>query len=436
MSIFDWENLNEIKEIAKKKLLNNNLILDPLFVYYLFDDLNIKKKNSTNFIKKEFSNYKKIGFSLKKRNKNKIRLGYFSGDFHNHPVMHIMSDIYKHHDKKKFEIFAYSHGPERKKNVWKENIVDYFKKFYEISNWSDSEIIKQAKKDGIDIAIDLTGSTKYSRTSLFFNRIAPIQISYLGYPGTLGLSSIDYILADKVVIKDEEKKHYIEKVCYFPKCYIPSTNDVTLKKSEKIYTRSEFGLPEKEIVFCAFHNPHKINPEVFNVWMKILKKIKKSVLWIKSNDDVAIENLKRETKKRGVDSNRIIFAEGFVEDINDYLERLKLADIFLDSFPYGSHSTVYDYLRANIPMIGMQGKSFSARVAYSIFSSLELSELIAKSESEYLEIAVNLANDKNKLLNLKHKIKTQVDQHYLFNSEEFTLDLENIYSNLYKKHLL
>ena len=436
MSIFDWENLNEIKEIAKKKLLNNNLILDPLFVYYLFDDLNIKKKNSTNFIKKEFSNYKKIGFSLKKRNKNKIRLGYFSGDFHNHPVMHIMSDIYKHHDKKKFEIFAYSHGPERKKNVWKENIVGYFKKFYEISNWSDSEIINQAKKDGIDIAIDLTGSTKYSRTSLFFNRIAPIQINYLGYPGTLGLETMDYILADQIVIKDGDKKYYSEEVCYLPKCYIPSSNDVTIKSSKKKYTRAEFDLPENEIVFCAFHNPHKINPEIFNVWMKILNKTKKSVLWVKSNDTVAKENLKKEAKKRGVNSNRIIFTDGFVENINDHLERLKLADIILDTFPFGSHSTVYDYIRANVPMVAMQGNSFSARVGSSIYSSLDLSELVAKSEIEYFEIAVKLATDKDKLLNIKEKIKTQINQHYLFNTNEFTLDLEKIYSNLYNKHLL
>ena len=170
--------------------------------------------------------------------------------------------------------------------------------------------------------------------------------------------------------------------------------------------------------------------------MKILNRTKKSVLWVKSNDTVAKENLKKEAKKRGVNSNRIIFTDGFVENINDHLERLKLADIILDTFPFGSHSTVYDYIRANVPMVVMKGNSFSARVGSSIYSSLDLSELVAKSEIEYFEIAVKLATDKGKLLNIKEKIKTQINQHYLFNTNQFTLDLEKIYSNLYNKHLL
>lgn len=434
MSIFHWENYDEIKNITKKKLLNNDIILDPLFIYYLFDDLRIQNNNSKNFIKKEFEDYKKIKISNKKKNNKKIKIGYFSGDFHNHPVMHIMSKIYKNHNRNKFEIYAFSHGPEKKNNVWKESVVGFFKEFYEIHEKSDEKIIELARKNEIDIAVDLSGLTKYHRTSLFYNRIAPIQINYLGYPGTSGLSSMDYILADRTVIRKSEEKYFTEKVCYFPKCYIPSSNDITLKVSNNIFTRSKFNLPDNETVFCAFHNPHKINPEIFNTWVNILKKTEKSVLWIKSNNSDAQANLQKEAEKRGVNKNRIVFAKG-VENINDHIERLKLADIFLDTFPYNSHSTVYDYLRANLPMIIMEGNSFPSRVGSSIYSSLDLNELVAKNYTEYEDIAVKLSRNKERLLNLKTKIKTLVKEDYLFNSKKFTLDLENIYSKIFNNEI-
>ena len=434
MSIFDWENYDDLKEEAKKKILSNEIILDPLFIYYLFDDLKIQKVNSKNFINSEFKDYKKITYSNKKRNNKKIKIGYFSGDFHNHPVMHIMSSIYKNHNTDIFEIYAYSHGPEKKNNVWKESVISYFKKFYQIYDWSDNEIIKQANEDKIDIAVDLSGLTKYSRTSLFYNRIAPIQINYLGYPGTSGLNSMDYILADKMVIKKEEEKYFTERVCYFPKCYIPSSKDITLKSSDKVYKRSEFNLPDNETVFCAFHNPHKINPKIFNTWINILKKTKKSVLWIKAKNSDAQENIQKEVIKRGIDKNRIIFDKR-IENINDHLERLKLADIFLDTFPYNSHSTVYDYLRASLPMVIMEGNSFPSRVGSSIFSSLGLTELIAKNFTEYEDIAINLSKNKERLLALKTKMKNLVEEDYLFNSKKFTLDLEKIYTKIFNNEI-
>ena len=348
--------------------------------------------------------------------------------------MHIMSKIYKNHNRNKFEIYAFSHGPEKKNNVWKESVVGFFKEFYEIHEKSDEKIIELARKNEIDIAVDLSGLTKYHRTSLFYNRIAPIQINYLGYPGTSGLSSMDYILADRTVIRKSEEKYFTEKVCYFPKCYIPSSNDITLKVSNNIFTRSKFNLPDNETVFCAFHNPHKINPEIFNTWVNILKKTEKSVLWIKSNNSDAQANLQKEAEKRGVNKNRIVFAKG-VENINDHIERLKLADIFLDTFPYNSHSTVYDYLRANLPMIIMEGNSFPSRVGSSIYSSLDLNELVAKNYTEYEDIAVKLSRNKERLLNLKTKIKTLVKEDYLFNSKKFTLDLENIYSKIFNNEI-
>ena len=432
MSIFEWEEFNELKEIIKNKLLKNKIILDPLIIYYLFDDLKIQSNNSKNYINNQFKNYDKINNLNKKVRGKKIKIGYFSGDFHNHPVMHIMADIFKNHDKRNFEIYAFSHGPDKKNNVWRKAVISYFKKFYKIYNMTNDEIINLANDNQLDIAVDLSGLTKYSRNELFYNRVAPVQINYLGYPGTSGLKSMDYILADKNVIKENEKKYFTEKVYYLPNCYIPSVNDISRKSSIKMCSRTEFNLPENKIIFCAFHNPLKINPDIFSVWMNILKKTKNSVIWIKANDGLARENLKKEAQKRDVDPDRLIFTRG-VENINDHLKRLKLADIFLDTYPYNSHSTVYDYLKANLPMIIMEGNSFPSRVGSSIYASIGLSELVAKNYLDYENIAINLANDKSKLLRIKTKINIQVEKNYLFNSKKFTLDLEDIYYKLSPK---
>lgn len=432
MSIFEWEEFDELKEIIKNKLFKNKIILDPLIIYYLFDDLKIQSKNSKNYIDNQFKNYDRINNLNKKVRSKKIKVGYFSGDFHNHPVMHIMADIFKNHDERNFEIYAFSHGPDKKNNVWRKAVISYFKKFYKIYNMTNDEIINLANDNQLDIAVDLSGLTKYSRNELFYNRVAPIQINYLGYPGTSGLKSMDYILADKNVIKENEKKYFTEKVYYLPNCYIPSVNDISRKSSIKMCSRTEFNLPENKIIFCAFHNPLKINPDIFSVWMNILKKSKNSVIWIKANDDLARENLKKEAQKRNVDPDRLIFTRG-VENINDHLKRLKLADIFLDTYPYNSHSTVYDYLKANLPMIIMEGNSFPSRVGSSIYASIGLSELVARNYLDYENIAINLANDKSKLLRIKTKINIQVEKNYLFNSKKFTLDLEDIYYKLSPK---
>ena len=432
MSIFEWEEFDELKEIIKNKLFKNKIILDPLIIYYLFDDLKIQSKNSKNYIDNQFKNYDRINNLNKKVRSKKIKVGYFSGDFHNHPVMHIMADIFKNHDERNFEIYAFSHGPDKKNNVWRKAVISYFKKFYKIYNMTNDEIINLANDNQLDIAVDLSGLTKYSRNELFYNRVAPIQINYLGYPGTSGLKSMDYILADKNVIKENEKKYFTEKVYYLPNCYIPSVNDISRKSSIKMCSRTEFNLPENKIIFCAFHNPLKINPDIFSVWMNILKKSKNSVIWIKANDDLARENLKKEAQKRGVDPDRLIFTRG-IENINDHLKRLKLADIFLDTYPYNSHSTVYDYLKANLPMIIMEGNSFPSRVGSSIYASIGLSELVARNYLDYENIAIDLANDKSKLLKIKTKINIQVEKNYLFNSKKFTLDLEDIYYKLSPK---
>lgn len=435
MHILEWSDFFNLTDLIKKKLLENKLVLDPLFIHYLFDEPKLLQKNSIDFIKEEFKNTSNKNKEIKNSNlkNSKIKIGYFSGDFYNHPVLHVMKNIYKNHDKSKFEIYAFSHGPDKKDNVWREDVKQYFNEFFDINNMNDEDVIKLSEEKKINIAVNLNGLTKHDRTGVFFKRVAPIQINYLGYPGTMGMNSMDFIIADKIIIPENEKKHYIEEVLYLPKCYIPSSNDVLLTGSDKNFSRSEFNLPYNKIVFCAFHNPLKINPELFDSWINILKKVEGSVLWIKTNNQSIKHNIIKEANLRGFDSRRIVIADG-IKDINDHIKRLELADIFLDSYPYNSHSTTYDYIRAKLPMVIWKGQSFASRVASSIYSSIDMHELIANNKTEYENIAIELANDKSKLNEIKNKLAKNTKKFDLFDSKDTTKNLEKIFSKkLYEK---
>ena len=434
MSIFDWSSFDINTNSLKEKILKKEITIDPLFIYYLFDDPKLQKINSVNFIKNEFKNYKKITLNKKRKLNKKIKIGYFCGDFHNHPVLHIMSRIFKNHNENNFEIYAFSHGPNKKDNIWRNDVIKYFKKFHDINEMTDYEIVKLVNSENIDVAVNLTGLTENAKTSIFYNRVAPIQINYLGFTGTIGLESIDYIIADEITIPENQKKYYIEKVCYLPTCYIPYAENIEIKYLDKKFSRSDFGLPQDKTVFCAFHNPHKINPQIFDCWVNIMKKVEDSVLWIKTEDGKAKDNLINEAKKRGLDPKRIIFAKG-TSNINEHIERLKLADILLDTYPYASHSTIYDYFKAFLPAVIREGNSFPSRVASSIYSSVGLSELVAKNNLDYEKIAVELAINKEKLFKLRNKIKTEIKNNYVFDAKKFTTNLENLYFEIIKKKI-
>ena len=296
---------------------------------------------------------------------------------------------------------------------------------------SDEEIKILASNLKIDIAIDLTGLTKNGRPSLFLKRVAPIQISYLGYPGTSGNKEIDYIIADKEVIPKNNEKYYTEEVIYLPDTYIPSSNDVSLNNSNYKFFRKDHNLPDDKIVFCAFHNPLKINPELFDIWCNILKKVSQSVLWLKIGEEISKKNLISEAVKRNIDSSRIIFAER-MDDINKHINRLKLADIFLDTYPYNSHSTIYDYIRAELPMIILKGKTFSSRVGASIYSSINMDKLVVNNKIQYEKLAVELGNNKPKLNKIKNELKINSEKFKIFDNTKITRNLEKIYFKLVK----
>ena len=433
MHLCDWQNLENLIFKLEKNILNKNLIADPFILLSLIDNLKIQKINSENHIKKKFQEYKSSNIKLNKlQNNQKIKIGYFSGEFHSHPCLLLMKDVYKNHNKSNFEIYAFSYGPNPKTNPWRDVVKPYFKTFFDVSKKSDEEITNLSDELKLDIT-NLTGIANYERTSIFAKRVAPIQINYLGFPGTMGAKFMDYIIADNLIIPDKMKKQYTEKVIYLPNCYQANPRKIFDKSIKKKFSRKNLGLPENGTVFCCFNNHYKITPSIFNSWMNILKRVDGSVMWIYVDKKYAQENLKKEAIKRNIDPNRIKFAEN--EKMENHLERMKFADLFLDTWPYNAHTTASDSIRMGLPLLTLMGNSFSSRVASSILSNIDVPELITKKIDDYENLAIKLGNNKTELNKIKNKINTNIKSSSLYNSEKFTKDLENIYKKIVSKNL-
>ena len=430
MFLCDWKNFDLILDKIREKILLKENVIDPYILLTLIDDPKLHKLNSQIFLNRYLKSNKKNKQITNKKN-DKIKIGYFSADLHKHPILFLMFDVFKNHNKSKFEIYAFSHGYEKEDN-FTDSIKPFFNKFYDISKKNSDEINEITQNINLDIAINLTGLTANHRTDIFVKRVAPIQINYLGYPGTINNKSIDYILTDRVVIPDNFKKNYSEKILYLPNCYQPSSNELfKLNHNHKEIKRSDFDLPDNEVVFCSFNNTFKILPSVFNSWMNILSKVEKSILWIFVQDEMAKNNLRKEAEKKGVDPKRIKFAEK-IDNVEKHLKRIQLADIFLDTFPYNAHTTANDCIKMGLPIITIMGKSFASRVAGSILNTINMPELITNKLKDYEDLAIQLGNDKTKLVNIKRKIKSNSKKSLFFDSKKFTENLENIYTRLVK----
>ncbi len=416
----DWSNPQNNKDLLKKIDTEGQAICP--FAIYPFEDnpLNHMKRAEKYFE----SEYKREPKNIVYIPKNKIRIGYFSADFFKHATMLLMKRIFELHDKNKFEIFIYSCS--NKHDEFTEELKKNANKFSNITNLSDEDAANLAREDQIDIAVDLKGYTKNTRLSIFSLRIAPIQISYLGYPGTLGANCIDYIIADKVIVPEFYKKFYTEKIIYMPDCY--QCNDSKRLVSKNIFKKSDLGLSEDDFIFSCFNANNKISPNEFDIWMNLLKRIKNSFLWLYKSNDYSVINLKKESEKRGVDSSRIIFADRIPNE--EHLSRIRCADLFLDTFNVNAHTTASDALWAGVPIITKQGQSFAARVCSSLLTSLNLEELIVKDNAKYEEKAFNIATNPDYLKKLKYKLNQNKFNSSLFDSKKFTRNIEELYIKL------
>lgn len=362
----------------------------------------------------------------------KIRLAYFSADFHDHPVAHAIAGLFAAHDRQQFELFGFSMGPDRPGDAMRARLVGGFDQFVDISRRSDEEAAALARSLGIDIAIDLGGYTTNSRPGLFAHGCAPVQVNFLGYPGTLGVDSMDYIIADKTVIPLEDQGYYQEKVAYLPHSYL--ANDCRRPISDKAFTRADFGLPEAGVVFCSFNNNYKILPEVFERWCRILQAVAGSVLWLRFDNEEAADSLRREAAARGVEPGRLIFAHP-LEQLSEHLARQRLADLFLDTLPYNAHSTASDALWAGLPVLTCRGRSFPGRVAASLLGSAGLPELVAEDGAEYEAKAIALARQPQQLAELKARLRRDIGKTPLFDGLGYARSLEAAFRAMHARRM-
>jgi len=426
--ICEWD---DYKKITNKLIgnLKNDLVKDinPFGLLTFSDSLELIKKVTEEKIKElSFGNIE-TKFNINKN--KKIHIGYYSPDFKEHPVGYILSELLDYHNKDRFEITGFSLSPDPGTMCKVKNkIINSMDKFLDCSNKKYLDIIEESKKLKIDIAIDLAGFTAFNKIKTFIKKTAPIQINFLGYPGTLGPHN-DYIISDLEVIPKEKQNYYFEKIIYMPNTFLPS---FTKFNAPSDLTKKSFNLKETDFVFANFNNHGKITPSIFNCWMRILKKVKNSILWLMDGDEYSRENLKKEAIKRNVEAERIVFSTRL--DYYEHNIRYKFCDLFLDTFPYNAHSTASSCLFSSVPLLTIKGEAFQSRVASSLLKDLEMNELICSNIEEYENKAITIANSHQESQRIKNKLHDSLINSKTFNTKNYTENLEKAYNKIYERY--
>ncbi|HYQ95061.1 MAG TPA: tetratricopeptide repeat protein, partial [Burkholderiales bacterium] len=355
----------------------------------------------------------------------KIRVAYLSADFREHPVAYCIQELFGLHDRSRFEIFGVSFGADDGSEM-RSRLMSSFDRSFDVRTKDDSQVASLVRELEADIAIDLMGHTSESRPGIFALRPAPVQAAYLGFAGTTGSEFIDYLIADRFVIPEEDRRHYSEQVVYLPDTFM--VNHSSRLMAEPVPRRAQAGLPESGFVFCCLGNNYKITPEVFDVWMRLLQKVEDSVLWL-SLDNPAVEtNLRREAQIRGVDAARLIFAP-FVKRIEEHYARYRLADLYLDT-AYNGHVTTTDALWAGLPVLTRAGRSFAGRVAGSLLHAVGLPELVTHGLGEYEAMALKLARDRRLLESLRARLEPRSAP--LFDADRFRRHIESAFTTMWE----
>jgi len=426
----EWKSFEKDLEKLSDKILKKNRVCTPWQSLLFFNSSNLQSITAQTFVKEKYSNNNKLTSIIIKKPNKKIRIGYYSADFRNHAVGQLIVGLFELHDKSNFEIFCFYFGPDVNDDIHK-RISNNVDKFINVRLKNEKEIAELSRNLQIDIAVDLMGHTKRNRFKIFAERCATLQVSYIGYLGTQGSKFIDYIIADKTTIPEKNQKYFSEKIIYMPDTFLIS--DSSKKISEKTFTREELGLPKEAFVFCCFNQLFKLSPEIFNIWMNLLKSINNSVLWILPQNESAANNLYKEATLRNVDPKRIIFAKYM--KMSDHLARHKAADLFIDTFPFTAATAASDALWAGLPVLTRVGESFVSRVAASLLNAMGLPELITYTNKEYEKKAIDLANNTKMLSEIKKKVKINKSTKPLFNTKLFTSNLEMAYLKIYEKYV-
>ena len=430
MYVCDWEGLESDLRSFSAAVEADVAVAPPLIILSLIDSPALHRKAAHNWVREKIVTDEALPAIPQRARSGRIHLGYFSGDFCEHPVAILAAEFLGLHDRSQYEVTAFSYGADTQ-DAMRKRLEKTFDRFLDVSGRSDKEVALLSRSLGIDIAIDLGGHTGNSRTGIFALRAAPIQMNFLGYPGTMAADYIDYVIADRTVVPENQQEHYVEKVLCLSDHFFP--HDSSREIADRKFRREDFGLPDDGFVFCCFNSSHKIMPEVFDIWMRILARTGSSVLWLSQNNVTAAENLQREAANRGIDPRRLIFA-GRMQSAAEHLARHRVADLFLDTLPYNAHATAIDALWAGLPVLTRMGRSFAARVAASLLGAVRLPELVTTTAAQYEDLAVDLALDRCRLAEIRKRLEKNRLTTPLFDTALFTKDLERAYFLVFERY--
>jgi len=432
MAMCDWTSFDDVFSRLIEKIENHARASTPFLVLSMVSSIAMQQQVASVFVADKHPSRFKPEEIPKRQRHDKIRIGYYSADYHNHATMILMAELFEKHDRSKFEIIAFSFDPDQPDDDMRKRVMSSFDQFFDVRKRSDQEVAVMSRELEIDIAVDLKGFTKDARADIFSYRAAPVQVNYLGYPGTMAAEYMDYLVADPVLIPEHLQQFYTEKIVYLPDTY--QVNDATRRIADKAFTREELKLPKTGFVFCCFNNNFKITPDTFDCWMRILKRVEGSVLWLLEDNPHVPTNLRREAVQRGVDADRLVFAGRVM--VPEHLARHRQADLFLDTLPYNAHTTASDALWAGLPVLTCLGESFAGRVAASLLNAVHLPELITSTQEEYEAKAIELATDPGKLIEIRRQLENNRLSSPLFDSDRFTRHIEAAYQEMYERYHL
>ena len=430
MAICEWDGLQPLADELLDGVTHGERLSPPFQVLPVSDSPEIGRKAAEIYARDLPALPDALPEIGKHAGGGKIRLGYFSADFHDHATAVLTAGLFEHHDRARFELFAFSFGPSTD-DAMRERLIGAFDRFLDVRGRSEREIALLARELGIDIAVDLKGYTGDGRHKIFAYRAAPIQVNYLGYPGTMGAGHFDYLIADRTLIPETDRRHYSERIVYLPRSYQP--NDKSRVVSPKAVSRSDAGLPEKAFVYCCFNNSYKITPDRFDIWMRILDRIPDSVLWLLDDNREAVTNLRKEAALRNIDADRLVFAPRL--PLPEHLARHELANLFLDTLPYNAHTTASDALWMALPVLTEKGHTFAGRVAASLLNAVDLAELVASTPQEYETLAVELAARPEKLAAIRQMLASRRQTASLFDIVVYTKSIEAAYIAMHERQL-
>jgi protein O-GlcNAc transferase len=424
----DWDRFAFLADAVERDVESGQKVVEPFVYQAISRSTENLQRCAEIFAAARYPRALMPVWSGEKYDHGKIRIGYVSGEFRYQATAMLIVELFECHDKSRFSLYAFDNG-------WDDGgplrgrINRACDEVVAIAGLGDAAAAAAIKQREIDILIDLNGYFGMERTGVFACKPAPVQVNYLGFPGTMRADYMDYIIADTVVIPPEQRGFYTEKVVYLPDTY--QANDTQRRFAARTPTREEFGLPDQAFVFCCFNNTYKIAPDIFDVWMRLLGRVEGSVLWLLRHNEVTPRNLRREAERRGIAPERLVFAKGV--PLDEHLARHRLADLFLDTLPYNAHTTGNDALWAGLPVVTCCGSTFPGRVAASLLRAVGLPELIAGSLAEYEALALKLAQDRALLASLETRLVRNRDTCALFNAERFARHIEAAFTAMWDR---